>query len=400
MKIKILTVSKLNAYIKKLLDNDVILSNVSVQGELSNVKIHSSGHMYFSLKDPQGVISCVMFKSNTALLNFTPVDGSEVILAGYVGLYEKTGLHQLYVQQMKMHGEGNLYQKFERLKEDLKKRGWFDASSKKSIPHFPKRIAIITSETGAALQDILSVLRRRNPSVCIYLFPVLVQGDKAKFEISKAIENVNNGNYADVIILGRGGGSIEELWAFNEEMVAQSIFNSRLPIISAIGHETDFTIADFVADLRAPTPSAAAEVATNSLMELKDRLYVQKNRLSREMIGLLQNHRKKLGEFQNTHVIKRPLERVNKYRLQLDYMQNTVKTGMYKKFQDQRVRLLHAKTKLNVVAPKDGIGKVFNANGDEILSIKMVQHGDEIDILLKDGLIRSKIIEIVEGEEI
>lgn len=399
MNIKILTVSKLNGYIKNLLSNDVILNNVSVEGELSNVKIHSSGHIYFSLKDNNSIISCIMFKSNAQYLDFNPADGVGVTVRGYVSVYEKTGQYQLYVQQIKMYGQGNLYQKFEQLKEDLRKRGWFDSHKKKELPTFPESVAVITSPTGAAVRDIVSVLRRRNPSIKIYLVPVLVQGENAKYEIVKAIETVNEASYADVIILGRGGGSIEELWAFNEEIVAKSIYNSLIPVISAVGHETDFTISDFVADLRAPTPSAAAEIVTLSMEELKDKLHIQKGRVVRSLNNKIYNYHKILMDYKNNYVIRRPSEKLNKYRQQLDYNQNILIASINKKIQNYRKQVFDMKVKINDIKVKD-YGKIYDNDGRRICSIKDVNQGELINIKLKDGIIISRIIDINEGERI
>ena len=276
MYIKVLTVTALNGYIKKIIDSDFILNNANVKGELSNVKIHTSGHVYFSLKDAFGKINCVMFKSQASKLRITPRDGMNVIIKGKVSVYEKDGAYQIYCDSMETDGEGQLYLAFQNLKEKLEKQG-FLISHKKNIPLFPMRIGIITSPTGAAIKDIINVTTRRNLKVNILIYPALVQGINASEDIIKGIKYFNSLKNVDLIIIARGGGSIEELWAFNEEKLAYAIYNSKIPIITGIGHETDFTIADFVSDFRAPTPSAAAEIAVKNLEELNNEIKALKN---------------------------------------------------------------------------------------------------------------------------
>ncbi|MPW25161.1 exodeoxyribonuclease VII large subunit [Alkalibaculum sp. M08DMB] len=398
MNIKSLSVSKLNNYIKNIFNNDAILNNISVEGEISNFKNHTSGHLYFSLKDKDSRILCVMFKGNVASLNFIPVDGKEVEIKGYVTLYEKSGQYQLYVQQMKIKGDGSLYLQFEELKRKLHDQGWFDESIKIPIPIYPKRVAIITSKTGAALRDIVSVIKRRNPSVEIYLFPVLVQGLNAKYEIANAIERINDSNYGDVIILGRGGGSIEELWAFNELLVAESIFNSHIPIISAVGHETDFTIADFVADVRAATPSAAAELAVASLFEIKSKLDNYKILASKEILTKIQLNKNILANFKNHYQIKRPIDKLNQHRQQLDLYENRIYSLLKSEVHARRIALLNIKTKLNelnLLVHKQK-SMIQDINGKDLDSIRQLNLNDELIINFKDGSVRSKIIEIKE----
>ena len=258
---KVYSVSQINNYIKRLFENDVFLQDIYIEAEISNFKAHSSGHLYMTLKDSGAAVNAVMFRSYAEKLKFMPEDGMKVLINGYISLYEKTGQYQFYVLSMEPAGKGALYIAYEQLKERLERSGVFDQKYKKDIPSYPKCVAVITSPTGAAVRDIIQVSGRRNPNVKIVVVPVLVQGDDAAPSIANAIESVNKWGQADTIIVGRGGGSIEDLWAFNEEMVARAIFESKIPIISAVGHETDFTIADFIADMRAPTPSAAAEIA-------------------------------------------------------------------------------------------------------------------------------------------
>ena len=273
---KVYTVSQINNYIKRILENDVLLSDVYIEAEISNFKAHTSGHLYFTLKDSGAAINAVMFRSYAERLKFMPESGMKVVARGYISLYEKTGQYQLYVNSMEPAGIGALYLAYEQLKARLEKAGVFDQKYKKPIPQMPKTVAVITSPTGAAVRDIINVAGRRNPNVEIVIVPTLVQGKNAGPEIVNAIEKVNKWNKADTIILGRGGGSIEDLWAFNEEIVAIAIFDSHIPIISAVGHETDFTIADFISDMRAPTPSAGAEIAVpegNAINEKVVNLY-------------------------------------------------------------------------------------------------------------------------------
>ena len=264
------SVSQLNNYIKRVLDANSYLADIKVCGELSNFKLHSSGHIYASLKDEGGVIKLVMFRSSAQHLKFRPEDGMKVIVRGRISVYEQGGIYQMYAESIEPDGEGSLYAAFEKLKAKLAESGMFDDIHKKPIPRFPTRIGVVTAKGGAALQDILNITSRRYPLAEIVLFPVSVQGTSASGEIANAINYMNKTNSCDVMIVGRGGGSIEDLWAFNEGIVAHAIFNSQIPIVSAVGHETDFTIADFVADLRAPTPSAAAELVCPSALELSE----------------------------------------------------------------------------------------------------------------------------------
>ncbi len=269
MKINPITVTELNRYVKEKVAEDEYLSSVYVKGEISNFKHHYTGHMYFTLKDENSLIKCVMFKSQTATLTFVPKDGMKVLVLGSVAVYERDGIYQIYCKAMQEDGIGSLYIAYEKLKKKLELEGLFDESHKKKIPFMPKIIGVLTSNTGAVIRDIINVSTRRNPNVYIRLLPVPVQGEGASQKISKAIKIMNEKKLADVIILARGGGSLEDLWPFNEEIVARSIYESEIPVISAVGHETDFTIADFVADLRAPTPSAAAELAVTDISELQ-----------------------------------------------------------------------------------------------------------------------------------
>lgn len=394
-----ISVSKLNNYIKSLFNNDGILNNVSVEGEISNFKHHGSGHLYFSLKDTNSRILCVMFKGNAQGLTFKPEDGKEVVIKGYVSLYEKSGQYQLYAQQMEMKGEGNLYLKFEELKRELNKLGWFDSDKKLAIPLFPKKIAIVTSQTGAAIRDIISVIERRNTAVQLYLYPVLVQGESAKYEISAAIEKINETDEADLIIIGRGGGSIEELWAFNELIVAQSIFSSHIPIISAVGHETDFTISDFVADLRAATPSAAAELAVPSLLEMTTRLKNDKLAINRAMLSILSKNMDRIKQYKNHYIIRRPVDTINQHRQQMDSYQNRLVTLLKDYISKNRLSILNTKSKLNELNPLIDLekGVITTKDGQLVKSVSQLKVDEILTLRFKDGSVQSKILEINEG---
>ncbi|ANX12841.1 exodeoxyribonuclease VII large subunit [Fictibacillus arsenicus] len=311
-------ISAVTRYIKRLFENDGNLQDVWVKGELSNVKLHSRGHLYFTLKDANSRVSAVMFAGNNKYLNFKPEEGMNVLIQGSFSVYEPQGQYQLYARTMQQDGVGNLFLAYEVLKNKLEREGLFDSSRKKLLPKFPIKIGVITSPTGAAVRDIITTIKRRFPLATVTLFPVLVQGPGAAPSIVRAIEQANELNKANVLIVGRGGGSIEELWAFNEEIVARAISLSRLPVISAVGHETDFTISDFVADLRAPTPTAAAELAVPHLDELGDRLHQRSVRLKRVMGDFLAGHQQHLSRLQKSYAFKYPTQLVKQKEQELD----------------------------------------------------------------------------------
>lgn len=299
------SVSQLNNYIKRVLDNNSYLSDIRVTGELSNFKLHSSGHIYASLKDSGGVIKLVMFRSAAQNLNFLPEDGMRVLVRGRISVYEQGGIYQIYAETIEPDGEGALYAAFEKLKTKLQDAGYFDETLKKPLPRYPEKIGIVTAQGGAALQDILNITKRRYPKAEIILFPVSVQGVSASGEIANAIDYMNAHNSCDVMIVGRGGGSIEDLWAFNEEIVAQAIFNSKIPVVSAVGHETDFTIADFASDLRAPTPSAAAELVCPDSQELCSYFENTKKTLKNSLINNLESKKSKLERLTSSYAFSR-----------------------------------------------------------------------------------------------
>jgi len=324
---RVLSVLELTRYIKGRMESDPNLANVWVRGEISNFTHHTSGHMYFTLKDAGSRIKAIMFVSHNRRLPFIPKDGTKVIANGHISIYERDGQYQLYVTQMQPDGIGSLYLAFEQLKQKLAAEGLFAAEAKKPIPKFPRAVGVITSPTGAAIRDIITTLQRRNPAVHILLYPVLVQGTQAAASIVRAIEVMNERNEVDVLIVGRGGGSLEELWAFNEEPVARAIYASRIPIISAVGHETDFTIADFVADLRAATPTAAAELAVPHALELKQQLAYAEQSLLRGLKRMLDRQKERLARLQRSpallypeRLLQQPAERLDRLQERLRYL--------------------------------------------------------------------------------
>jgi len=302
-----LTVTALNRYLKYKLDNDSELQNILLKAEISNFKRHSRGHLYLTLKDDQSQVSAIMFVSNTRSLNFNPKDGDKVIVEGYISVYEAYGTYQIYIQKMDLDGIGDLYLAYEKLKEDLSKKGYFDESHKKAIPKFPKTVGVITSPTGAAVRDIINVINSRFPMTKIIIYPALVQGVNAKESIVEQINKANRQKLTDVLIIGRGGGSIEDLWAFNEEVVAKAIYDSKIPIISAVGHETDFTISDFVSDMRASTPSHAAEIAVKNYRDVLNDISAIKERFELALKNLYNNSLKHYNQVVNRNVLKNPM---------------------------------------------------------------------------------------------
>ena len=341
---KALTVTALTKYIKYKFDQDTHLKDLLVEGEISNFKHNTRGHFYFTLKDDNASISAVMFRSDAMKVIFKPQEGMKVLLRGYISVFEQAGSYQIYVKTMHEVGLGNLYQAYLQLKEALEKRGMFDDMHKQTLPAFPQQIAILTSATGAAVRDIIHIINRRYPLVKLVIYPTTVQGDNAKYEIVENIERANQNTDNDLIILGRGGGSIEDLWAFNEAIVAEAIFNSKVPIISAVGHETDFTIADFVADKRAPTPSGAAEIAVPDQLILHRDIQQLKKRIEDTFIKSVEDHKKHLNELLDRYVLKEPERLLMPYSARHDYF-------------IESLRLLHPSRKL-----KNSQEKLFDLN--------------------------------------
>lgn len=391
-----MTVGELNSYIKDVIDNDMMLNNVYIKGEISNFKNHYSGHMYFTLKDEKSLIKCVMFKSYTGNLNFMPRDGMSVVVLGTVAVFERDGIYQIYVKGMEEDGMGALYTAYEKLKEKLQNEGLFDEKYKKKIPMLPKSIGVATSKTGAVIRDIINVTTRRFPNVNIKLYPVAVQGKGAAATIVKAIEYFNREKNVDLIIVARGGGSLEDLWPFNEEETARAIFASELPVISAVGHETDFTIADFVADLRAPTPSAAGELAVPQLDEVKWKLQSNQRRLSSSLRKKISDMRSKYESLRERKSLREPYGRIRQDELLLDNMVKRMQDKMKLCLKDNRMKLTERVAGLDKLSPlktlSRGYGIIENAEGKIVRTVSSLTVGDKIKIVLQDGERKAEII--------
>ena len=396
---KYLTVTQINKYIKYKMDNDSNLSVVYLKGEISNFKNHSSGHLYFTIKDESSRILAVMFRTNASKINFKPVDGSKVLVVGRISCYEASGNYQIYVEEMLEDGVGNLYLEFEKLKKKLGDKGYFDDIYKKPIPKFPKKIGIITAPTGAAIRDIITTINRRYKLVELYIFPSLVQGENAKDDIVKNLNCASNYDL-DLIILGRGGGSIEDLWAFNEEVVADAIFKSKIPIISAVGHEIDFTISDFVSDLRAPTPTAAAELSVPNTIDLINYIKQLEIRASKSMENIIDTKKSRLSSLVNSYVLKNPK---NMYEIKSQKLDNLVdKLNIYIKrnINDNNNRFINILNKLDALNPINTIKRGYSITKSKdkvITSIKNISENDIITTDLVDGIITSKVMSVEES---
>ena len=417
MDIKYVTISDLNRYIKAKFDMDTHLNHVYLKGEISNFKHHTRGHFYFTLKDENSRIAAVMFASSAKNVAFEPEDGMKVLVSGRIALYEATGSYQIYVDSMELDGIGNLYLEFERLKKELAKEGLFDREHKKVIPKFPKKIGIITAPTGAAIRDLLSTIKRRYPIGETILFPALVQGTGAKESVVKQLNKAQEYDL-DVIICGRGGGSIEDLWAFNEEIVARAIYNSKIPVISAVGHEIDFTIADYVADLRAPTPTGAAEMAVPNLVDLKSLIDQYKIRANEAVTNIIKKNRIKLESLQNSFVLKNPLSLYEIKEQKLDsyidylnqYMTNKLNhaklmyekvinnkilispQSMFDKKKHQYELLLKTIEVLNPMKLLSSGYSIVKSNGKVIKNSHDVNLEDVVNIELSEGKLKCSVI--------
>lgn len=403
---KIFTVGQINRYIRNLLENDFILSSLLVKGEISNFKAHSSGHLYFTLKDTSGALSCVMFRQDAAGLPFEPENGMQVVVYGHVSLYEKTGQYQLYAEFLEPLGIGALQVAFEQLKEKLAAEGLFDGDFKREIPKNPSCIAVITSPTGAAVRDILQIVKRRDPNVKVAIFPTLVQGEQAAVDIVHSLKLVNEWGKADVIILGRGGGSMEDLWCFNDENVARAVFASEIPVISAVGHETDFTITDFVADMRAPTPSAAAELATMPLSERREAFHRLELRLERDVSALLTSCRRRLDLLKSRPVMERPLERIYRTMMDVEETQQRLDKEMTNRLMQRAERWQYLTNRLEAASPlavmSRGYVMAVASSGKLLTSVKQAEVGDRVTLHLQDGKMETNIQEkevFTHGEE-
>lgn len=390
-----ISVTELNKYIKDKFEEDEMLNNILVKGEISNFKHHYTGHMYFTLKDENSLIKCVMFKTYTPNLNFIPKDGMQVKVLGTVSVFERDGVYQIYCKAMQQDGIGDLYKIYTELKEKLSKEGLFDDKYKKPIPYMPKCIGVLTSNTGSVIRDIINVSTRRNPNVYIKLFPVPVQGQGAAKKIAEAIKIMNENRLCDVIILARGGGSLEDLWPFNEEIVARAIFDSKTPIVSAVGHETDFTISDFVADLRAPTPSAAAELVVPNV---KDIILKLKEYESRQKIALnrkIQIMKLRYEKCLNSKVFKEPLQKINERYMMLDIKVKQMESYINKKYINEKAKAIKLIAKLDALSPLKTLARgysIITLNGKTIKEAKYLKKDDEINIKLFDGQVNAKIL--------
>ena len=389
------SVTDLNLYIKEKIAGDEALNAVVVKGEISNFKNHYTGHLYFTLKDEKSLIKCIMFKSYADRINFKPKDGMKVMVFGSVSVFERDGIYQIYVKAMKEDGKGDLYEAYEKLKADLEKEGLFDESHKKKIPLKPNIIGVLTSQTGSVIRDIINVSTRRNPNTYIRLFPVPVQGPGAAEEIARGIKLMNEKRLADVLIIGRGGGSLEDLWPFNEEIVARAIYNSEIPIISAVGHETDFTIADFVADLRAPTPSAAAELANPDIYELKEKINSYKQRSRLALKKKLEVMRLRVDKINASQVFKEPYRKINDYSLELDKNIKSLEVSVKNILNKSKSNFAEKIAKLDALSPLKTLTRGYSItekNGKIIKSKNDLSKDDEVNLRFIDGEKQAKII--------
>ena len=390
-----ITVSELNSYIKNKIAEDEALSTVVVKGEISNFKNHYTGHLYFTLKDDKSLIKCIMFKSYAERLGFKPKDGTKVMVFGSVSVFERDGIYQIYVKAMREDGIGDLYQKYEKLKNDLEKEGLFDQSHKQKIPLKPEIIGVLTSKTGSVIRDIINVSTRRNPNTYIRLFPVPVQGPEAAKEIARGIKIMNENKLADVLILARGGGSIEDLWPFNEEIVARAIYDSKIPIISAVGHETDFTIADFVADLRAPTPSAAAELANPDIYELENKINTYKERIRLSLKKKLEFMKLRYDKLMSSVIFTDPLRKINDNYVKLDSYIKSMDNTITSKYKECKMSFAEKVAKLDSLSPLKTLTRGYSItekNGKIVNSKKDLNKDDEVEIKFFDGNKNAKIL--------
>ena len=420
-----ITVSEVNKYIKEIINDDLLLKKVYLRGEISNFKAHSRGHYYFTLKDENSRIAAVMFSFNNRNLKFVPYDGMKVLVTGKIDVYEASGAYQIYVEDMAPDGIGALYVAFEELKKKLLAEGLFDKDKKKKIRRIPRRIGIVTSPTGAAIKDILTTIKRRFPVCETILFPALVQGEEAASDIAKKIKLANEVKDVykiDTLIVGRGGGSLEDLWPFNEEVVARAIYDSDIPVISAVGHEIDVTISDYVADLRAPTPTAAAELAVPDINTIITYLDTARSRGYTAINNILNNNYKKLNNLKNSYILTRPMSMYEIKEQKIDILIDNLNKGISKKIDNTKVRLYtcsnsyilnnpemlykysgqrleHMISKLEVLNPLNTLnrGYAIIKKDDKVLSsIKNIKKNDTLTIKLKDGEVTSKIIKVGE----
>ena len=395
------TVRQVNSYIKNMFAQDFMLNRIYVKGEVSNLKYHTSGHIYFSLKDESGTIACVMFAGSRSGLSFRMEEGQQIIVLGVVDVYARDGKYQLYARKIVRDGVGLLYERFELLKKELQEMGMFAPEYKQKIPKYIRRLGVVTAPTGAAVRDIINITKRRNPFVQIILYPALVQGEGASESIVKGI-NALDAEKVDVMIVGRGRGSREDLWAFNEEAVARAVFDCSVPVISAVGHETDTTIIDFVADLRAPTPSAAAELAVYDFMEMKKNLKLREERLLHFMQLILERKRQKLEQYSLRMRAYHPQQRLNEQRQFAADAENRLRREMMRRLEQEKYRLGLMAERLKGLSPLEklsqGYAYVENSSGANVRTVSNVKQGEQITVYVTDGRIRADVTG-VEKEE-
>ena len=395
MKYNAVTVTQLNKYLKDRFDEDENLNAILVKGEISNFKNHYTGHLYFTLKDENSLIKCIMFKSYAEKLNFKPKDGMKVMVFGTVSVFERDGVYQIYAKSMMEDGMGDLHEKFEQLKAKLEKEGLFEQLHKKAIPLYPKIIGVLTSQTGAVIRDIINVSTRRNPNVYIRLLPVPVQGPSAAEQIADKIKIMNEKKMADVLIIGRGGGSLEDLWPFNEEIVARAIYNSEIPVISAVGHETDFTIADFVADLRAPTPSAAAELAVPDIFEVKQKIINYQNRSKLALKKKIEIMKLRFEKIMKSRIFTDPMRKIMDDSIILDDYMKRLENAMKEIKTENKNKYIELVTKLDSISPLKTLTRGYSLtekDGQIIKSASQIDKGDIIIIKFSDGEKNAKVL--------
>lgn len=388
------SVAQVNSYIKNMFTQDYMLQSILVRGEVSNCKYHASGHIYFTLKDDKGTIACVMFAGNRSGLAFRMSEGQQVVVGGSIDVYERDGKYQMYAKQIILDGAGALYEKFERLKEELRERGMFAAEYKKPIPKYIKTLGVVTAPTGAAVQDIINIAHRRNPYIQIILYPAIVQGEAAAQSIMNGIRALEKQN-VDVMIVGRGGGSIEDLWGFNEECVAQAVFDCQIPIISAVGHETDTTIIDYVADLRAPTPSAAAELAVYDYRLFQDQLEAAAEQLQIRMVNKIGQYRSRQEKLQLKLKYLSPLNQIREKRTYALELENRIGELMNQTLVKKRHRLDIYIEKMKGLSPLEKLNQGFSYVSEEaggtVRSIEQVKEGDLLRIQVQDGVLKARV---------
>ena len=395
------SVKQVNSYVKNMFSQDFMLNHIYVKGEVSNCKYHTSGHIYFSLKDESGTIACVMFASARSGLSFRMQEGQNVIVLGSVSVYERDGKYQLYAKEIILDGAGALYERFEALKKELEEMGMFAAEYKQSIPRYVKRVGIVTAPTGAAVRDIINISKRRNPYVQLILYPALVQGEGAAASIVRGIRMMEQQN-VDVIIVGRGGGSMEDLWAFNEEAVARAIFECTIPIISAVGHETDTLISDYVADLRAPTPSAAAELAVYELSSVQIMCEEYKRRMYQQISQRIDCSRRQTEQMAFRLKVAHPRQKLNEQRQYLADLDSRMRIRMNSALEESRHKLAIYIEKMKGLSPlqklNQGYAYVTDKSGRTVRSIKDTKQGEVLDVYVTDGRVRTQVMDIYKEE--